>query len=186
MSTEHLATHDVLIESDQWVIGICRCRGNIGVAKTAAGLPADVWLDRHRGLHARAILLVPTLEFRKICAREGQALGAALLQQQCRFVGLPLTTFSKKAGVGGKTSDGGYLDLPSQHSGALLKILGGSVSKIWRRPWPENLGWPVKPAALTQRRCVIRQIALAAIWERAAAKTHQRPFLSHGGACCHD
>jgi hypothetical protein len=61
-------------------------------------------------------------------------------------------------------------------------LFRGPAFKILAAASSEKVGWPVKPAALTQRRCVIGQIALASSRERPGARTHQRPFLSHGEA----
>jgi hypothetical protein len=69
------------------------------------------------------------------------------------------------------------IDVVSHYSTALSKILGGLGLEV---------GWPVKPAVLTQRACGIRQIAQPATRERPGAKTHQRPFFSHGGAYSHE
>jgi hypothetical protein len=108
-------------------------------------------------------------------ARGNQAIGAieALAMQQSRFPRIEPEARGVWVGVAGRSFARPILDLFAFFRGPALKNLAAVGS--------EKVGWPVKPAALTQRRCVIGQIALAATRERAGAKTHQRPFLSHGG-----
>jgi hypothetical protein len=79
---------------------------------------------------------------------------------------------------GGNLATRPIIDVDSPFRGPAVKNLAAACS--------EKVGRPVKPAALTQRRCVIGQIALASTRERPGAKTHQRPFLSHGVACRHE
>jgi hypothetical protein len=71
-----------------------------------------------------------------------------------------------------------YIDLSSNFRGPSFQNLAAACS--------EKVGWPVKPAALTQGSFRVRQIALAASRDRSGAKTHGRQFLSHGEACCRD
>jgi hypothetical protein len=113
-------------------------------------------------------------------AHEGQAIGAteALAMRQSRMLEIEPEARGVWVGVAGRSFARPILDLFAFFRGPAFKNLAAAGSK--------NLGWPVKPAALTQRRCVIGQIALAATRHRPGAKTHQRPFLSHGEACCHD
>jgi hypothetical protein len=75
-------------------------------------------------------------------------------------------------GVADKSGARPIIDPISPFRGPAFKNLAAAGS--------EKVGWPVKSAALTQRRCRIGQIALATTRERPGAKTHQRPFLSHG------
>jgi hypothetical protein len=131
-------------------------------------------------LHARAILLVPTLEVRKACepARGNQANRSEMWIDGAIY-GIADHRRGDGWGVGPTSGSLWIIDLSTQ-------FRGGFSQNIFGRFCPENVERPLKPAALTQGSRRIRQIGLAATRERSAAKTHQRPFLSHGVACCHE
>jgi hypothetical protein len=87
-------------------------------------------------------------------------------------------TTRRGGGVGGKNREPAIIDLSSPFRAALFQNLGG--------PSLKNLGRPEKPSALTQGSHRIRQIELAAIRVVPGANPHQRAFVSHGEAYCHD
>jgi len=102
-SLDHIAVHDMLTESDQWLICVCSNAGNIRVTKTAS-----------EGLHARAILLVPTLEVRKtrVCPR-GNDRTAGETPELREMPGMSALQGGRVRGWGGRTSDRLYLDIHS-------------------------------------------------------------------------
>jgi hypothetical protein len=133
--------------------------------------------DQRERVFARALSRPSALLEGKTRARQRSAKRKTRRSNDPTFHGAA----DKQPGVGGggtgtKTPGGIPTSLPAT----------AARSPKFGRPWSGKVGWPVKPAALTQRACWIRQIALAAPGERSGAKTHQRPFLSHGGAYRHE
>jgi hypothetical protein len=92
-------------------------------------------IDRpfREGLHARAILLVPTLEVRKTRAHaRGNDRTAGETYEPRDMAESQARQGGAYGGVGRNTSASLYLDIPCQYSGALLKILVGLGSKNLR------------------------------------------------------
>jgi hypothetical protein len=101
--------------------------------------------------------------------REGQAPGAteALANERAPFPMISRQKDRGGVGVGPIWTARPNIDLPTCIRGRFSRNFFGPACS-------EKVGWPVKSAALTQRRCGIGQIALAATRERSGAKTHQR------------
>jgi hypothetical protein len=154
---EHIATNDVLTESDQWVIGLDRCRGNSGVAK-------------------RALARVSNHVFHSVGSVGRESLGAtlALLSGEtpalCHINSHTIDIIYEiyRAGVGRTPPFCGrrefYLPSPyTTRAGRFAVVAVGSC--------PDERGTARHDSA----RVVQRFWLMSGVGERPGARTHQRP-----------
>jgi len=156
MSTEHLATHDVLTESDQWVIGFGRCTGNSGVAKTVAGR-----------VYTRDVAASFTLVERKACARGNTWRNGNPANGNARMLGIEPEARGGMVGGRGTNPARPILDLSSHFRGPASKNLGRPVLKKFDPPQNDAPRLSGGPAARWASCPLVRGLR--------RARTHQRP-----------